>query len=255
MTYPFPVQPSDPAVPQERFRSRYREARSRLGGAQKSAVGVPAYLRFVNRKAGGWLASVGYGLRATPNQLTAASAVWSWAGIVVLATAKPSVAVAVGVTVALLVGFAFDSADGQLSRVRGGGGPAGEWLDHVVDVAKIASLHAAVAVSLTRYPGPLGPRWALVPLGFGIVQVTFFFAMMLRDQLGARPVRGAGPAGAGSVLRSFVLLPMDYGTQCLLFLAWAHRPTFAGLYGALFLVTTVFTVRSLGKAHGALLRA
>ena len=105
---------------------RIRYALDRLGGAQKSAVGVPAYLRFVNRRLGGWLAALGYGIGLTPNHLTAISAILSAAAMVFLCLVAPTIPVSVAITALLLAGYAFDSADGQLSRVRGDGTPAGE---------------------------------------------------------------------------------------------------------------------------------
>ena len=98
---------------------RYAEARSRLGGAQKSKAGVPAYLRYVNRRIGGWLAAFAHALGLTPNHVTALSAACSLVGIVLLTLVDPTPPVAVAITFWLLLGFAFDSADGQLSRVRG----------------------------------------------------------------------------------------------------------------------------------------
>jgi phosphatidylglycerophosphate synthase len=63
------------------------------------------------------------------------------------------------------VGYAFDAADGQLARLRGGGSLAGEWLDHMIDAAKVSSLHVAVAISVYRwFAWAIG--WVLVPLGF-----------------------------------------------------------------------------------------
>ena len=228
------------------IRGRYDHARCRLGSAQKSSVGVPAYLRFVNRRAGGWLASAGYALKLTPNHLTALSAAFSFAAIAALCLAAPTPLLALLVTLGLLVGFAFDSADGQLSRVRGDGRPSGEWLDHVVDVAKTLSLHAAVLVSLHRFTDLAGGPWLLVPIGYGIVNVTFFFGMMLRDQLGGRPPKVPGEA---SVTRSLALLPMDYGTLCLIFLTLAGTRLFLGLYTGLFVFTCLFTVRSFTRAY------
>ena len=226
--------------------SRFGHARSRLGSAQKSSVGVPAYLRYVNRRAGGWLASAGYALKLTPNHLTALSAAFSFGAITALCLVRPTPLVAALITLALLIGFAFDSADGQLSRVRGDGRPSGEWLDHVVDVAKTASLHAAVLVSLHRFTDLAGSPWLLVPLGFGIANITFFFGMMLRDQLGGRPSRGPGTATAA---RSLALLPIDYGTLCLIFFALSATRLFLGLYTALFVFACLFTVRAFTRAY------
>lgn len=237
--------------------ARFRLALAQLGGAQKSKVGVPAYLRFVNRPLGGWLAAAGYGVGLTPNHLTAISAAFSAAAIAALALVDPSPAVAALVTLGLLLGYAFDSADGQLSRVRGDGKPSGEWLDHVVDVAKTASLHAAVAISLARF-AEVGDGWLLVPLAFGVVNITFFFGMMLRDQLGGRPspATGGGNAGReGSTVRSVVLLPMDYGTLCLVFITLAATTVFLVAYTALLVVMVAFTARSFVKAYRTLAEA
>lgn len=248
------VGPADQLTQAQGVRPRVQHALGKLSGAQKSAVGVPAYLRFVNRRLGGWLAAVGYGLRLTPNHLTALSAGFSFLAIGALTVVRPTPLVAVSIACSLLLGYAFDSADGQLSRLRGGGKPSGEWLDHVVDVAKTSSLHAAVVVSLLRFGGLETNRWLAVPLAFGIVNITFFFAMMLRDQLGAKPARGPATSatGAGSVVRSFVLLPMDYGTLCLVFLTISMPMLFLGLYSALLAIMIAFTCQSFVKAYRAL---
>lgn len=236
-------------------RDRFRHALGQLGGAQKSKVGVPAYLRYVNRRVGGWIAAAGYALGLTPNHLTAISAAWSAAGIAALALVDPTLPMAVLVALALAAGYAFDSADGQLSRVRGDGKPSGEWLDHVVDVAKTSSLHAGVLISLHRF-GDLGSEaWLLVPIAFGIVNVTFFFGMMLRDQLGGRPAKGGateGSSGAGSAVRSVVLLPMDYGTLCWSFVLLAAPAAFLAAYGALLAFMAAFTAQSFVKAYRTL---
>lgn len=194
---------------------------------------------------------MGFGLGLTPNHLTALSAAWSLAAILALCLITPTVPVAVAISVALLIGYAFDSADGQLSRVRGDGKPSGEWLDHVVDMAKTASLHAAVVVSLFRFGDLDHAGWLLIPLGFGIVHVTFFFAMLLRDQLGGRPARGADPSGA-SALRSMALLPMDYGALCMVFALLAWPALFLLAYGALGAFAAVFSARAFVRAYQVL---
>lgn len=249
------VGPADQLTQAHGVRPRVQQALGKLSGAQKSTVGVPAYLRFVNRRMGGWLAAAGYGLGLTPNHLTALSAGFSFLAIGALTVVQPTAFVAVGIAVSLLLGYAFDSADGQLSRLRGDGKPSGEWLDHVVDVAKTSSLHAAVVVSLFRFGDLETNRWLAVPLAFGVVNITFFFGMMLRDQLGAKPARGpatSATTGAGSVLRSFVLLPMDYGTLCLVFLTLSMPLLFLGLYSVLLVIMVAFTCQSFVKAYRAL---
>jgi phosphatidylglycerophosphate synthase len=231
--------------------NRYAAARARLAGAQKSSASVPAYLRFVNRRAGGWLASVGYALDLTPTQLTVLSALSSFAGIAVLLFAPASVPVGLLVAALLLLGYALDSADGQLARIRGGGSKAGEWLDHVVDIAKLTSLHAVVAVTVLRR---FDVSWLLLalPLVFGIANATQFLGMMLRDQLrGSRSPARTG--GSSSVLVALLLLPLDHGTLCLSFVLLGYHTAFLVCYGLLALCTVLFAARSLAKAYRGLL--
>src|SRR5206468_3735903 len=113
-----------------------REVVIRLAGAQKSNRGAAGYSRWVNRRLGRQIAAVAYLRGLTPNQVSAISAVFTFAAIASLAVFRPDWLLAVLATVALLTGYAFDSADGQLARLRGGGSPAGEWLDHVLDALK-----------------------------------------------------------------------------------------------------------------------
>ena len=104
----------------------------------------------------------------------------------------------IAVSLLLLLGYALDSADGQLARVRGGGSKAGEWLDHVADIAKISSLHSAVAIAVLRYFDLDSLLYLAVPVIFLVANVTQFFGMMLRDKLTA--ASRAPPAPAGSSL-------------------------------------------------------
>jgi phosphatidylglycerophosphate synthase len=230
--------------------SRFSTARSRLGGAQKSTASVPAYLRFVNRRAGGWLAALAYAIDLTPTQVTVLSAASSFAGILLLLLVPASVGTGLGVAALLLFGYALDSADGQLARVRGGGSKAGEWLDHVVDMAKLSSLHAAVVVSVLRFFDV--SRLALaIPLIFGIANATQFLGMMLRDQLRAG-VEQPARTGSSSVLRAWLLLPLDHGALGLVFLLLGWHTGFLIGYGFLALCTVAFSLRSLAKAYRGL---
>lgn len=122
-----------------------------LRGAQKSSKGVSLYSRYVNRPAGRLLAAGAYRAGLTPNQVTMISALFTFSSIVAVALVEPSWWLGVAVYAGLVVGFAFDSADGQLARLTGRGGPDGEWLDHVVDCAKMILVHSAVLISFDRF--------------------------------------------------------------------------------------------------------
>jgi phosphatidylglycerophosphate synthase len=228
----------------------YADTLRRLRSAQKPpAKGSPAYSRFVNRRIGRFLAAAAFHLGLTPNQVTFISAGFSAVALALVALVRPAPWVGVAVTLTLLIGYAFDSADGQLARLRGGGSPAGEWLDHVVDAFKTSALHLAVLVGWYRFTD-LDRRWLLVPLLFTLVGAVFFFVQILTDQLRrAHPTQAPPPAdsSAAAVLRSLVVLPTDYGVLCLVFLTLAWPAVFATLYGLLGAGTAGFLLLALPK--------
>lgn len=225
------------------------EALRRLAGAQKSAKGVSLYSRFVNRPAGRVLAAGSYVAGLTPNQVTLVSAAFSFGGIAVLALAAPSWWAGALVWLALAVGFAFDSADGQLARLRGGGSPAGEWLDHVVDCAKTTALHSAVLIAFHRHPGHFGTGsdvLLLVPLVFLLASIVTFFGGLLTEQLKRKAGPGAA-APAPSTLRAVALLPVDHGVFCLVFLLLGGGPLFLWGYGLLGAAAVLYLPLFLAK--------
>lgn len=222
-----------------------------LAGAQKTAApGAPAYSLFVNRPLGRVPAAVAFRLGWTPNMVTALSAAFSLAGILVLALAIPSPASGVSVWLLLATGYVLDSADGQLARLLGGGSPAGEWLDHVVDAWKMSSVHLAVVVMAFRHPVGLEPAWLLVPLGFAVVASVAFFAMILNDQLKAKYSPSAAQKTPGSPGRALLALPTDYGVLCLSFVLLGSPPVFFAAYTALFAANLLYLVLALAKWFG-----
>ena len=228
---------------------RYREGMTRLVSKQKTAKGAPAYSRFVNRRLGRHLAAAAWSLDRTPNQVTALSGTFTGAGILLVAVVRPTVLVAVLVTLALVVGYALDSADGQLARLRGGGSAAGEWLDHVVDAVKTGALHAAVLVSLYRFTD-LRAGWLLVPLLYGVVATSWFFAVILTDMLRRAHVSRTGSPPApvqtsAPLLRSLLALPTDYGLLCLVFLLLSSPRVFTTAYGLMLAGTAAVFVAAL----------
>ncbi|MCG7525603.1 CDP-alcohol phosphatidyltransferase family protein [Streptomyces sp. OfavH-34-F] len=222
----------------------------RLRGAQKTAKGVSLYSRYVNRPAGRVLAAAAYRLGMTPNQVTLVSAAFTFTAVAGVALARPGPGTAVLVYLGLAAGFALDSADGQLARLTGRGGPDGEWLDHVVDCAKMILVHTAVLIAFYRFFALPGDGWLLLPLGFLFVAVLTFCAGLLREQLGkaaARGTAGTPAAGPPSRLRAVALLPADYGVFCLVFLLLGDETVFRMGYAALAAVHALFLVLFLGK--------
>jgi phosphatidylglycerophosphate synthase len=166
-----------------------------------------------------------------------------------------SVGTGLGVAALLLFGYALDSADGQLARVRGGGSKAGEWLDHVTDIAKISSLHSAVAIAVLRFFELDSLLYLAVPVVFLVANVTQFFGMMLRDQLNRSTAIPPAAAGSSSLLVAFLLQPLDHASLALAFLVLGVHALFLWCYGFLALCTVVFAARSLAKAYRGLLDA
>ena len=121
-----------------------------LSAAQKSNAGAPLYSRVINRPVGRVLAAVAHRVGLTPDQVTLLSACCTYLGIVLIAVWRPSAAAAVLTSLLLMLGYALDSADGQLARLRHGGSKAGEWLDHVADAVKLSTLHGAVAIVIAE---------------------------------------------------------------------------------------------------------
>lgn len=245
------VAPGGPPT-QDTPAARLAVARSRLAGAQKSNAAVSAYLRYVNRKLGGQLACLAFALRLTPTHVTLLSALTSLAGLIVLAAAPASAGVGILVAVLMALGYALDSADGQLARVRGGGTVAGEWLDHVVDIAKTVVLHSCVLITLYRH-FDIDARWLFVPLIFLLAQVTTFFSTMLRDALRMQAGLSRQPPTKHASLRSsLILLPVDHGTLCWSFALLGWHAGFLGVYTALAVISTLFAVRAVERAYRGL---
>jgi phosphatidylglycerophosphate synthase len=234
------------------LRMSYGTALAELRTAQKTAKGVSLYSRHVNRPLGRVLAAGAYVAGLRPNHVTLISAAFSGAAIAAVALTEPSWTLAVLVYALLVLGFAFDSADGQLARLRRESSPAGEWLDHIVDSAKITSVHAAVLVSFYRF-FDLGDGWLLVPLGFQLAAVLIFTGGLLADKL--KPKGAPAPAGPPSRLRAVALLPVDYGVFCAVFLLLGSRDAFLAAYTALFCVHALYLAAFLMKWFRELKRA
>ncbi|MGO2660310.1 CDP-alcohol phosphatidyltransferase family protein [Mycetocola reblochoni] len=217
-----------------------------LGSARKGvAAGAPAYSVFVNRPLGRVFAAILHRFGWAPNAVTALSALFTAAGIGLIAAGPLQPWVGPVVWVLLAIGYALDSADGQVARLRGGGSLSGEWLDHVIDATKIPAIHLAVLVYLWR--GPVDDAAVLlVPLVYSVVASTTFFAMILNDQLKrSAGVAEAVSASGASTLRSLVLLPTDYGVFCAVFIVLGAPVLFLPVYILFFVVNALFLVLAL----------
>jgi phosphatidylglycerophosphate synthase len=215
--------------------------------AQKPSAGTPAYSRFVNRRLGRYLAAGAFLAGRTPNQVSLSSGFCSLVGIVLIVTIEPSPTLALVVTALLVLGYALDSADGQLARLRGGGSPLGEWLDHMIDCVKIVLLHSAVLISLYRFGAFSNELVLLVPLAYLCVSAVMFFGLILIDQLRRRHGGATTNLRGDSVLKSLLIAPTDYGILCLVFLTLGWPALFLTLYGALLAANLVFLLAAIAK--------
>lgn len=233
-------------------RATFLDTVRQLSSAQKKAApGAPAYSILVNRKAGRILAAASYRAGLTPNAVTVISAIFTFTGIVLIATVEPSWTLGIGVWLALALGYAFDSADGQVARLRGGGSLAGEWLDHVIDSAKISSLHLAVLITAYRHFDLPSPALLLIPIGFCIVAAVSFFTMILNDHLkeinALKTGQAQSPVRSGSRMRSLLLIPTDYGILCLMFLLLGMPELFFVVYGLFFIANAAHLILACAK--------
>ncbi|MBE6481633.1 MAG: CDP-alcohol phosphatidyltransferase family protein [Actinomyces ruminicola] len=233
---------------QARTRASIRENIRSLATAQKAKAGAPLYSRLINRPAGRVLAAIAHRLGMTPDQVTAVSACCTYAGIVLLAVWRPSVLTCVVTSLLLMLGYALDSADGQLARLRHGGSRAGEWLDHVADVIKLSTIHGAVAIGLFRFAELTTPTLLLVPLAFGAVQNIHFFSYILTYQLryaGGTPL--AKDEGRAGVVKSLLSVPTDYGLMCLVLVLRFAPTVFLWVYGLMLIGYAGYVILALPK--------
>lgn len=220
-----------------------------LGGTrarvQKPNNGAPLYSRLVNRPLGWRLALIARALGISPNQVTLVSAACTTAALVILALTPPHPLLGLAVGALLVLGYAWDSADGQLARLLGAGSPRGEWLDHMVDAAKVASLHLVVAIHLYRF-SDVSPATLLLPLGYSVVAVVLFFGMILTDFLRrAHDLDKERAQTTNSMWRSVAVLPTDYGLLCVLFFTVGVTGLFLPLYALVFVLTIPLLVAAL----------
>lgn len=216
-----------------------------LATAQKSAKGVSLYSKYVNRPLGRLLAVLAHGAGLGPNAVTAISAVTTLAGLAALVLLAPAAWTGALVAGLLVLGFALDSADGQVARLSGRSSPAGEWLDHLIDSGKMVCVHGAVLVAAYRFYGA-DPLWLLVPLGFQLTAVLAFSGMLLVTLL--KRSRGiADAAGPPSLIRAIGLLPMDYGILAVTFALSGLPAVFMPVYTVLLALNVALTAALLVK--------
>lgn len=179
---------------------------------------------------------------------TGISALHTFSAIALIALGPVTLWSGLLIAVLLVLGYAWDSADGQIARLRGGGSISGEWLDHFVDSIKHATLHLAVVVALLWHAGYSESAWLLVPMAYSAVTVVTFFGMLLNDLLkAAKGVASTHRRGGGTFGRSMMLVPTDFGVLCLIFVVWGWTSGFLVVYTALALANAAFLLLAAVK--------
>lgn len=228
-------------------RTSVRDAIASLRSAQKSNSGAPAYSRFINRPLGRVFAAVAHQLGVTPNQVTGLSALSTFSGIALIALVRPTWVSVIAVVVLLVLGYALDSADGQLARLRGGGSPQGEWLDHTVDSIKMGMIHLAVLICWWRFYD-VDAVFLLIPIVYQVVASVFFFSLILADLLrrvDASTMTKSTSSFRVSPIYALLALPSDYGLLLIVFLLLPWPWLFIPVYGLLLVANIVILAASL----------
>jgi phosphatidylglycerophosphate synthase len=229
----------------------YKQTLRHLSSAQKAvAPGAPPYSVYVNRRLGKYAAAGAYCAGLSPNSISGISAAFTFSGIAILAAGPGAWWLGIIVWAMLAVGYVLDSADGQVARLRGGGSLDGEWLDHVLDSAKVSSLHLAVLIAAYRNFNLPSDALLLVPIAFSLIAGVSFFAMILNDQLktiqNLRAPRNI-PLRNASIIRSILLIPTDYGILCILFVFIGIPSIFFTLYTLFFLANACHLTLAVRK--------
>jgi len=214
-----------------------RQLVGQLSAAQKPAAGVSLWSRWVNRPIGRIFAAWAIRAGLSANGVTIVSAATTALGIVLLCTVTPQWWLGLLVAATLVLGFALDSADGQVARFTRTGSAAGEWLDHVVDAGKMVAVHAAVLVGWFRFVDLPAAWWLLVPLLYQLVAVVTYAGGTLEVLLQRGSADRPDPR-APSTVRAVALLPADYGVFAFSFVLWGLPEAFRWLYVALGLMTS-----------------
>lgn len=230
-----------------------------LKSAQKRSKGVPIYTLYFNRPVGRFIAAASP-KSVTPNMLTAVGGVLTYLAIFLLMFFAGGTGAWAVVGLLLIIGFFFDSADGQLARLRKSSSLSGEWLDHVLDSGRIAFIHMATLWFLIRNDVANATIAVAVCAVFGVAAVAVFYGGTLYEKLvppAAKDQESAVVDTAGKrrmLLRSALMIPVDYGILCWIFILVPWPVLFFAFYVLLGLVKVATTSMLLAKWYSALRR-
>lgn len=215
-------------------RMTFGESMRRLDAAQKPGAGVPAYTRWVNRRAARYLCAAAERAGATPTAVSVLSILVTLSGLGAFLVLHQIPLLAGLLAAALLaLGYALDSADGQLARLQQSSSLRGEWLDHTLDAVRLPAVHLTVAVGFLFQGAPV---LAVIAAIFSVAASAAFLSQnvggLLRDRSETSRIKVRRH-------QSWLLLPADPGVLCWIFILWAVLPVFGAMYLALFTANTL----------------
>lgn len=204
------------------------ESLQKLDSAQKSSVGVPAYTRWVNRRVARYLCAIAERVGATPSAVSVVSILVTFSGLAAfLLLHRTPLLGGILAAVLLALGYALDSADGQLARLQKTSSLRGEWLDHTLDAVRLPAVHLTIATGFLLQGLPL---FAAAAAAFSVIASAGFLSQnlggLLRD-------RSQTDRTVTRRYQSWLLLPADPGVLCWAFVLWPVLPLFGGVYLAL----------------------
>lgn len=223
-------------------RLSFTESLRRLDAAQKPGAGVPAYTRWVNRRLARYLCAAAEQVGATPSAVSVLSILVTLSGLgAFLALHRTPLLAGVLAAVLLALGYALDSADGQLARLQQASSLQGEWLDHTLDAVRMPAVHLSIAAGFLLQGAPL---LAIVAAAFSALASASFLSQnlggLLRDRARAERVEVRRH-------QSWLLLPADPGVLCWTFVLWPVLPLFGLAYLALFATNVLHFLLSASR--------
>lgn len=220
---------------------------ARLNHAQKPGHGVPAYTRWVNRRAARYFAAGFMMIGLAPSTVSTISLLTSLAGIgAFLALHAEPVAAGTVAAVLLALGYVLDSADGQLARLQRSSSLRGEWLDHSLDAIRLPLVHLSIAAGFLLADAPaLAAVAALYSVSSSATFLSQNVGLLLRG-------RASAPLAEARRYQSWMLLPIDPGVLCWSFILWPVSWLFRAVYLFLFTMNLMHAVSSARRRWGEL---
>ncbi|MBN1971470.1 MAG: CDP-alcohol phosphatidyltransferase family protein [Candidatus Delongbacteria bacterium] len=224
--------------------NKFKENYNKLKYLQKGSLGTPAYTRYINRWFGRLFASFIALFEITPNAISLLSSIITLISFILfLLLNKIHFFTSLVLVILLMLGYALDSADGQLSRLLIKQSKRGEWLDHTLDAIKIPLGHG-VAIFYIINTWAINHSWFVLYLILLSLTSGRFLSNILKTKLiDYKSKKSQVDSTNNDVIKSILLLPEDYGVYILLFLFTCKPNLFFVAYtiwGSIIILLSIF---------------